>query len=289
MYYSLSRMVYKLWHSSRGNCLFKRAKRGTAEVLTTLILFSVMFTLVITASSVANETVNAQVEYAEFEQAKNVLLSLDKLVKRVMYKPDSSGYVKTSFCTVLPYLVQPQGNITVEVYDGTLLHNLTRSIPATQIKIKGGSRTSVGLDTDLVGQGKMILTKTSDSIGHVRAYQSQGAWVSLDYLRVTCIDTGTTQYYNSTTSAYETNNCVEVTLVNLAFKEIQFQQDSHLIVINEGMDPSRTKLISPSGSFYVRVRSGLDGTSETLTLSSPYKTLVTLVVINLGLSVSGGA
>ena len=282
-------MAYKSWHASRGNRLFKRARRGTSEVLTTLILFSVMFTLVVTASSVANETVNAQVENAEFEQAKNVLLSLDKLVKIVMYKPDSSGYVKTSFFTVLPYLVQPQRNLTVEIYDDLLLHNLTRSVPATQIKIKGGPRTGVGLDVDLVGQGSLILTQTSDSIGRVHVYQSQGAWISLDYLRVTCINTGTTQYYNSTTSAYETYNCVEVTLVNLVFKEIQLQENSHFIVGCKGVEAAQFKQIPPGRNFHVKVRSGLNGASETLTLNSSYKSLVTLSVFDLELSALEGA
>jgi hypothetical protein len=248
-----------------------------------------MFTLVITATSVANGAVNAQVESAEFEQAKNSLLSLDKLIKNILYKPGSSGYVKTSFWTVLPYLVQPQKNITVEVSDSTRLRNITYSVPATQVRIKGSSRTAVGMDADLVGGGKMILTKTSDSIGHVRAYQLQGAWVSLDYLRVACINTGTTQYHNSTTSTYETYNCVEVTLVNLVFTEIQLQENSHFIVGCKGLEPAQTKQILPGRNFYVKVRSGLDGASETLTLNSSYKSLITLVVFNLELSALDGA
>jgi len=266
-----------------------KGKSGISPTISTIILFAVMFALVFSATAVANDAVNAQVESAEFEQAKNVILSLDRLVKSIMYKPDSSGYVKTSFWTVLPNLAASGQTFTLTVGDNTNPNLLTLTIPANVIKIKGASRATAGSDTNLVGEGKLLLTDVSDSLGRARVYQSSGAWTSLDYLRASCIDTGTVDYYNPTLSAYETYRVIEITMVQLTFASVDFREQALFIMKNRGLTQSQV-VISPGSAFHVTVtNSGPDGGSDTRTYFSQYKTLVNLVVVNVEASVQGGS
>jgi hypothetical protein len=81
-----------------------------------------------------------------------------------------------------------------------------------------------------MGQGKLILTDISDSLGRARVYQSSGAWTSLDYLRASCIDTGTVDYYNPTLSSYETYRVIEITMIKLTFAGIDFRASGHKLV-----------------------------------------------------------
>ena len=170
---------------------------GTSIVLSTIILTSVLCVIVFTASSVANDAINAQIENAQFDQAKNVMLALDKLIKRVIYKPESSGQVKTSFWTTKPYFIKTGENLNVTVWNNGQ-KELEVAVPVNLVKIKGGPRTSVTLDKYLIGNEDLLLTNVSASIGRVRIYQSAGAWIALDYSRVRCINAGIMQYYNGT-------------------------------------------------------------------------------------------
>jgi hypothetical protein len=118
-------------------------RRALSPVIAALILASVLCIIVFAASNLANDIVSAQVEDAQFEQAKYVIISLDKLIKRIMYEPKSSGYVKTSFWKVTPCFEEDVGNLTLEA------PNLEITIPINIIKIKGGPRTSVSVEENL--------------------------------------------------------------------------------------------------------------------------------------------
>lgn len=280
-----------------------RHTKGLSTVLSTLILFSVIFVLVITASNMANDAVNGQIENAQFDQAQNVLMAMDKSIKKIIYEPGSTASIKTSFWTVLPQFTPPDKKLNLTILDSTgkklkaLDSTGNKILPppvnVTIVSIKGSPRTSVATNSNLVGNGDLILTDISKSIGRVQVYQSSGAWTTLDYSRVSCINTGTNEYYNATTTSYETYNYLEITIVKIEFKDIEFQEQAYYIVKNQGLDQYQY-IISKENNFKIVVEeSGVQRRVDTRTLvqlggNTSYKTLIKLVIVDIEISLRGG-
>mgnify|MGYP001080626070 CR=1 FL=1 len=263
--------------------MLRKANLGVSTVLSTAILTSVLCIIVFTASYVANDAINGQIENAQFDQAKNVMLALDKLIKRLVYKPESSGYVKTSFWTVTPYFTETGEKLEVWI-DG----NRTLEVPVNVVKIKGGPRTSVATPQNLIGNDTLLLTKISGSLGWVHTYQSAGAWIELNYSRIRCINAGTMQYFNGT--GYEPYNFIEITIVKIIFKDFEVQEQASFTVRNAGLVPIQKEM--EAGDFTIRVQKS-GGASDECTLSdlegiTNYKTLINLVVVNIEISLEGG-
>jgi len=261
--------------------MLTKSNLGVSTVLSTVILTSVLCVIVFTASYVANDAINGQIENAQFDQAKNVMLALDKLIKRVIYKPESSGYVKTSFWTVTPYFTETGEELEVWI-DG---EKIPINIPVNVVKIRGGPRTSVATDQELIGNEKLLLTNISDSLGRVRIYQSAGAWITLDYSRVRCIYTGTFKNLKED----KTYNYVEITVINVTFGTFGVQEKASFTVKNIGLAPiQRTK----ASDFTIGAqKSGAEPEACTLAQlggnpSNP--TLINLVVVNVKISLEGG-
>lgn len=261
-----------------------KANLGVSTVLSTVILTSVLCIIVFTASYVANDAINAQIENAQFDQAKNVMLALDKLIGRLIYKPESSGYVKTSFWTVTPHFTETGEKLEVWI-DG----EKKLGVPVNVIKIKGGPRTSVASDRELIGSGRFLLTNISDSLGRVRVYQSAGAWITLDYSRVRCLYTGAFTNLKEN----QTYNQIEITVVNVTFGTfgtLGVQERASFTVKNTGLVPIQGTIEARDFTILVQ-KSGSE--PETCTLAQlggnpTNPTLINLVVINVKISLEGG-
>jgi len=260
--------------------MFTKANLGVSIVLSTVILTSVLCIVVFTASYVAHDAVNAQIENAQFDQAQNVMLALDKLIKRVVYKPESSGYVKTSFWTVTPYFTETGEKLEVWI-DG----EKELEVLVNVVKIKGGPRTSVATDRELIGNGKLLLTNIFDSLGRVRIYQSVGAWITLDYSRVRCIYTGAFTNLNEN----QIYNHIEITVMNVTFGTFKAQEKASFTVKNTGLMPIQGNIGASNFTIQVQ-KSGAQ--PETCTLAQlggdPINpTLINLVVVNVKISLEG--
>jgi hypothetical protein len=261
-----------------------------STVLETVILTSVLIAIVFTAAYVANNAINGQIENAQFNQAENVMLALNQLITRLIYQPESSGYIETSFWTVTPYFVQTGQNLIIKVLKGgQQISGLQATVPVNIVKIEGGSRASVAAKQNLIGNENLILTSISDSLGLVQIYQSVGAWISLDYSRVRCINNGVIQYWNGT--GYQPYNFIEITVIKITFKDFFAEQQASFTAKNTGLVPIQNNT-NTAGDFTILVQKS-DGTSNTCTLSSlggniNYKTLINMVVVNIEISLEGG-
>ncbi len=262
--------------------MLKKANLGVSTVLSTVILTSVLCVIVFAASFVANDAINAQIENAQFDQAKNVMLALDKLVKRLIYKPESSGYVKTSFWTVTPHFVQTGEKLELWINGEKELE-----VPVNVVKIKGGPRTSVATDKDLIGNGDLLIG-VSASIGRVCVYQSVGAWIALDYSRVRCSNASTMQYYNGT--GYEPYNFIEIIVVKIIFEDFKVEEQASFTVKNKGLFPIQKEIPKGSNFTILVQKSGVDATRtlEQLGGDPDHQTLINLVVVNIAISLEGG-
>ena len=263
----------------------KRGNLAVSTALSTIILASVLLVIVGIASIVANNAINFQIEGAQFEQAKNIMLATDKIVKKMIFAPRSSGYVRSSFLSMTPQFTETGENLTLTIdADG---ENWTYQIPVNIVKIKGGAYVGVSSSQNLLGNASILLTDLAGSLGRIWVYQSDGAWISLDYSRTRCIYTGTSDLFNG--SCYEPLNVIEVTLINLTFGVIEPDAQAFIIVQNLGTDSGSP--LEVSGNFKIKVSSP-DG-EETKSLEelggdSSKPTLIHLAFIKIEISIVKG-
>jgi len=257
---------------------------GVSTVLSSIILASVLLVIVGTASYTANNAINFQLEEAQFEQAKNVIISLDKLIKKAKFSTGSSGYVRASFQNMEPQFTQGDYNLTLTLSGGT--QNWTYNFPINTLKIKAGSYVGINGHENLIGTNSVFVDNLYDSLGRVSIYQLNGAWLTLDYSRARCLYTGVTDFYNGTD--YEAFNIFEVTLINITIGEVDVATNSFLIAENIGLS---TAFIEIAGNFEITVTSETDETSKSLVDlgGDPAKgSLVNMVFINMKISIFGG-
>jgi len=261
-------------------------RRAISPVIAALILASVLCIIVFAASNLANDIVSAQVEDAQFEQAKYVMVSLDKLIKRIIHEPKSSGYVKTSFWKVTPYFERNVGNLTLEA------PNLEITIPINIVKIKGGPRVSISVEENLVGNESLIVRDAVGSLGNVKVYQlsGSGAYISLDYARLRCINTGRNiSYYNGT--GYEPYNTIEITLVKIEFRDFMVSEQASFIAKNIEITPIQRDV--GKGNFAIIVKRTDLNKTESITLvdlggDPNHRTLINAAIITIEVSILGG-
>jgi len=263
-----------------------KSNLGTSLVLEAVILTSVLCIIVFAASSLANEAINGKMENAQFDQAKNVILALDEMIKRIVYRPESLGRVETSFWTTHPHFIETEENMNVAVW-ASGQKELEVTVPVNIVKVKGGERASVAADRDLVGDGSLLLINITASLGRVQEYQSGGAWVALDYSRVRCTYTGIMQYYNGTD--YEPCNLVEIIAINMIFGDLEAQEQASFIVKNQGSSPIQKEISKGTNPTIIVQKSGVQETRTLAELGGDpnYKSLVNLVVVNIEISISG--
>jgi hypothetical protein len=262
----------------------KRSNNGISNVLTTVILTSVMLLIVLSTSLVANNILNAQVERAQFDQTKNIILALDKIVKEATFKPQSSGYVRSSFWTTTPYLIETGESLQI-LFNQTLVYE----VPLNLVKIQGGRSVSCPASEDLIGNASILLTQISESLGWVNVYQSNGAWVALDYGRVRCIYSGITELFNGTD--YEVLNIVEIYCIKILFGPIEIQDNGYITAQNMGVKVNQSRF---DNDFTIQVKNTYaEGSNSSISLSDlggnpSYHTLINFVVVDIELSILGG-
>ena len=225
---------------------------AVSTLLSTTILASVLIIIVGAASFAANNAVNAHVENAQFDQAKNVLRSLAKVIKDAMLTSHSSGYVRSSFWKTIPQFENTQENLTLTIEDGA--ENWTYQVNQNAIKIKGGSLVGVLTPKTIWGNDSLLFTTPSGTLGRVRVFQSNGAWVSLDYSRTRCVYVGASDYYVGT--GYESFNTVEVTVMNLTFGVFEPGTEASMIVENLGVSVEPPIQVSKDAVFHVSLSGG---------------------------------
>lgn len=258
-------------------------RRALSPVIAAIILASVLGIIVFVASNIANDIVGAQVEEAQFEQAKYVMLSLDKLIKRIMYEPESSGYIKTSFWKVTPYFERAVGNLTIEAPELEII------VPINVIKIKGSSRVGVSAEQNLLGDESLIITDLTKPLGNVKVYQKHGAWISLDYARVRCVITGRNiAYYNGT--GYEPHNTLEITLIKIEFKDFRVGEQASFIARNVKITSMQRNI--DRGNFTITVKRTDLNKVESICLSNlggdpGHKTILNVAIITIEVSILG--
>jgi hypothetical protein len=262
-----------------------RNRLGLSEVISSVILTSVMLVIIITSSHYANDTINYNVESVQFDQAINAILSLDRMAKKIMFNPKSTASVKTSFQTTTAYFVQ-EGNLAILVDEDEIA-----SIPVNTLKVEGGSSVGGSFSYSYVGNDTLLLAGIGGSISHVKKYWDLGAWASIDFQRIRCIYCGEMDFYNGTNPEPTKRNVVEITVIRLSSGEISPLERSRIIIENTGIQTQQIE--QPVGDFTIRVQ--FPGMEEPDPLyltelggNATLSTLINLTVIDLKITILGG-
>ena len=263
--------------------LLARKNVALSEVISTVILTSVMVVIIVTASYFANDVLSYNVENVQFDQSVNAVLSLERVAQSIMFRPQSTGSVKTSFVTTDPCVAE-EGTMVVLV-DG----NETASITVNSFKVEGGDQVGVSTTHYYLGDSSLLLVGLNESMSCVYKYQDQGAWISLDYGRIRCVYLGEMNYYEGENPEPETWNTVEVTVVRLSSGDIDPFDSSRIILRNTGIQTQQIE--QGAGDFDITVQ--FSGVEDSISLTdlggnATLSTLINLSIIDLEISVVGG-
>jgi len=264
-------------------------RKGVSAVVATVILSSTLLIIVLTASSFANQLLRGEIENTEFNQAKDVLSSLDKLIERVTSATGSSGYIRAGFLTTYPLIEATGKTLTIRA-NGTT-GDETLGLNTTVVKIRGG-RDVTGTFQDISGSSAPLVAGISVPLGWLYTNRTDAEEVVLDYSRARCVYKGLAQLWTGTD--YETFNILEITVVSLLRGSISFKDTGAFVVQNKGLAPvqyqftGNVQVEADYGGYSERVRLDASDPDEDLGGNPSYRTLLNFFVINVEVSVVQG-
>ena len=162
----------------------KRARavdeKAISPVVSTVMITATLLIILVVATALASSMLEIQLQNLEFEQAKTMMMALDKVIAEVSLRPGAASSVQFN---------QRRGGIgvyqgeamTIYVLNGTQ-QVLELSNATYVIKYRGGSMVSAA-PTNLSGSGELVV-EAHEPLGHVRVEVGDGAWIVLDYNRV---------------------------------------------------------------------------------------------------------
>jgi len=162
----------------------KRARavdeKAISPVVSTVIITATLLIILVVATALAFSMLEIQLQSLEFEQAKTMMMALDKVIAEVSLRPGAASSVEFN---------QRRGGIgvyqgetmTIYVLNGAQ-QVLNLSNTTYVIKYRGGSMVSAA-PTNLSSSGKLVV-EAHEPLGHVRVEVGGGAWIVLDYNRV---------------------------------------------------------------------------------------------------------
>lgn len=276
-----------LLSSMKGGIYFPKHRgkvmsRGISTVISTVILTFTMLIVVLSTSAFVTEVFNVQSENVEFEQAEYVMLTLANSINGIIFKPQSSSYVRTGFRTTMPQLTDTGENMEILIDNNTI-----STISIRTLSIEGGSKVDAS-EANLVGEEDLLLTDLSAPLHRIYVARNDKAEVILDYSRIRCVYLGTSQFYNGTGS--EIYNVIEITVVRISFGSIRTHNEAIFSIRNMGVEIQQIE--KEAGDHTIEVILSDEG--ENVTLSGlggnvTYPTLINFQIVNIEVSLVGGS
>lgn len=254
-------------------------KYGISVVISTLILAATILTITISALFFSSTILEQQLDRSEFEQALNTLVTLVDTVEHVSVNPGASGYMRMNLRTCRPILENDAGEIKVLVEGKKVLNGRTGSM-----KVAGGRLVGVGSTKVLIGSDALMVNSTTDPLGYVYFTQQEGAWASLDYIRVRATYMGTFTYYEGGRAF--NRSIVRISFINITFGEIRNISGEvlNLVVRNTGMTVE-THLFD-SGTVTVTVSLGERSESESFGTKDPSVKGTVVYVVRMDIEIA---
>jgi len=202
-------------------------KRGVSQAVSSVILVMTAMLVSLTAFFFAQLNLTMQSEQAEFENAKEAMVSLARIIETL--EEGDAHQITLSMNSGGPELTRGLESIRLTVWDDerSVEWNLGR---VNQIKIRGGTGVpgsfrvlegdvSVSNKNDLSDKYVMIRPDNPGPMGVVYQEWSMRAWIVVDFGRVKVMQTGTTPCTDDGYVWYRVNT-VDIVYYNVTFGEI---------------------------------------------------------------------
>jgi len=248
-----------------------------------MILSSVLLSIMIRTTILANNMLNMQIAASEFQSAENLAITIESEINNLLYKPGSSKVIKTSFSATAPGYTETGETMNVTIGD---LEPYSSDVNI--LNIEGRQFITGAPDYDLKGDSSLLLLPYKGSLGRIHVSKPHNMRVSLDYERVLCTFTGIVNMTNPDTAVYCPYNIIELTSVILTFGEFDAGDNAIILIQNETVEPEINHL---TGNFSITVstQEGSDSTHLTDLGGNPaFDTQVIFQRVYIKISVLGG-
>ena len=212
-----------------GTFTHNRCKRGFSNLLSTVILGSVLLAIMVVTSSMANDILTNQIASTEFDAAKDVMLAVESEIKNIKFKPGSTSVIKTSFYSS----TAPGFTRTGEYMNVTFPGRDPIQVKVNYFNIECRPGAGGIFDYDLKGSDSLVVPAFNSSLGRVRITKPYNWRVSLDYERVSYLYSGIIYVFNGTEQV--PINRVEIAAIEIEFENFQVGERSLIILKNEGI------------------------------------------------------
>ena len=267
--------------------LFTR-RVGISNVFSTIILTAVLLSVIITATYLSNDILNAQMVESEFETSKNLITSIDSEIEDLLFKPGSSSVIQASFTNILPGYNKSGEELNIIIEEDSQIR-LNETIPMNTLTFTGRRTIGGVYDYNLQGGAYLLSPMSNSSIGRIKISKPDKLQVTLDYNRVQYSLTGKIFLISNQTGEYTLHNTLEVICVELDFGEFS-SSDSSVIMIQNQIREEPISL-DLSGDFTIAIETS--NGSESVLLSDiggdpSIPTILNLYPISIEISVIGG-
>ena len=265
-----------------------KSRQGISNVLTTFMLTAVLLVILTTATFVSNDILNAQMVESEFENAKNLIRTIDNEIEELLFKPGSSSVIQASFTNILPGYSQSDQDLTILVEDQTQTY-INESIKLNKFTFTGRKIFGGEYNYNLKGGQYLLAPINNGSLGRIYFSKPDKLQVSLEYNRVLYSLTGKVFFINNQTGNYTLHNTMELVCVELEFGEFSSADNSIIVIENKKGELPISKDLE--GDFNISVTTPSE--NSTISLSEiggdpSLPTVLTLYQIKIKISVLGG-
>ena len=187
-------------------------RKGASVVLSAIVVAATTLTITVAALMFSDNVLKVQLDVSEYEQAKNMLITLADLIEDVSASPLSAHYVRFNVRTSSPCFVSDVRDILVSISG--------QAAPAIVgktgiVEVKGGPLVGTVPMNTLLGEDHLIIDDVSKPLARVYEHQTNGAWITLDYSRVRVTNHGCFYYYDAGNGLSGYLNAVRIAFVNL--------------------------------------------------------------------------
>jgi len=187
-------------------------RKGASVVLSAIVVAATTLTITVAALMFSDNVLKVQLDVSEYEQAKNMLVTLADLVEDVSASPLSAHYVRFNVRTSTPRFVPGIRDISVTV-SGQASPVIVGKTGI--VEVKGGPLVGTVSMNTLLGEDRLIVDDVSKPLARVYEHQTDGAWITLDYSRVRVTSLGCFYYYDAGNNLSGYLNAVRIAFVNL--------------------------------------------------------------------------
>ncbi len=255
-------------------------RRGISQVLTTVILSSILLTTISVAIFYSTSIINARQQQMEYASARDTALYLADALEQVAFGTGGARMIKISLSTVkINFLNHSLENFTVTIDSNKIINE-----KLSEIIFEGGSlvtasfnllRPSISEPEAAATELKRLIVSSGDPIVVVYENFTHGAKTFVYAPRIRFVYLGVIPRRVGNT--YELYNFFEVSFIRIYFQDIGGSGTINIVARNMGINTS--EIFVPSNSVTVTCTFG--AFSQTMTLQGETSADGSVVIVRI--------